>query len=240
MKHPFRSHILPYFTFGVGILGLVLRIWLFSTTDEKGLLPTGHFADHALFILTALVILILFFSTRKLTPRPVNKAFLRYANGVSCILGGLGLIFSAIFHLAGSTARLAWLATVASFMGGLVMIAMALLHFSRRRIHYGMPAIVTVVLMLDAVTQCQVWGSVPQLQLYFFPLLASVFLILTAYCKTAFTARRPKPKQLAFFSQGALYFCFLSLNSSQWMLYLGMLFWAAVQIYPCTIMKKKV
>jgi len=240
MKHPFRSHILPYFTIGAGILGLVLRIWLFSATDEKGLLPAGHFADHALFILTALVLLILFLSTRKLTPRHVSKAFIRYANGVTCVLGGFGLIFSAIFHLAGSSARLALLATAASFIGGLVMLAMAALSFFRKRIHYGMPAIVTVVLMLDAVTQCQVWGSVPQLQLYFFPLLASVFLILTAYYKTTFAARRPKPRQLAFCSQCALYFCFLSLNSSQWMLYLGMLFWAAFQIYPCTLMKKKV
>ena len=240
MKHPFRSHILPYFTFGAGILGLILRIWLFSATDEKGLLPAGHFADHALFILTALVLCVLFLSTRKLTPRQVNKTILWYANGLSCILGGLGLFLSAIFHLAGSAARLAFLATVASFIGGLVMFAMAFLHFCRRRIHYGMPAIVTVVLMLDAVTQCQVWGSVPQLQMYFFPLLASVFLILTAYYKTTFTARRPKPRQLAFFSQGALYFCFLSLNSSQWLLYFGMLFWVAFQIYPCTLMKKKV
>lgn len=240
MKYPFRSHILPYFPIGAGLLGLALRIWLFSEKEESGLLPAKHFADYALFILTALVLLILFLSSRKLTPRQTDRTILRYMNVGSCILGGLGLILSATFHLAGSTARLARLATALSLAGGLVMLVMAFQYLRRRRIHYGMPAFVTVVLMLDTVTQCQVWGSIPQLQLYFFPLLASVFLILTAYYKTTFTARRPKLRQLAFCSQCALYFCFLSLNSSQWLLYLGMLFWAGVQIYPCTMIKKKV
>ena len=56
MKHPFRSHILPYFTVAAGVLGLILRIWLFSATDSKGLLPAGHPADYALYLLTALTL----------------------------------------------------------------------------------------------------------------------------------------------------------------------------------------
>ena len=42
MKHPFRSHILPFFTMGAGGLGLVLRLYLFSNMDENKLLPAGH------------------------------------------------------------------------------------------------------------------------------------------------------------------------------------------------------
>lgn len=240
MKYPFRSHILPRFTVGAGSLGLILRIWLFSATDEKGLLPRGHFADSSLYILTALVLVVLLLSTRKLTPRHLSKQSVRLSNTYACILAGVGLILTGVLTMSNSPARLAWVATVGSLLGGLVMLLMAFLYATRRRIHYSLPAIITIVLMLDAVTQCQVWGAVPQLQEYCFPLLASVFLIFTAYYKTSFVARRPKPKSLAFCSQCALFFCLLSLNSSQWLLYASMLCWAAVQIYPCTVFKKKV
>ena len=73
MKHPFRSRILPHFTLGAGLLGLALRIWLFSDIDGKGLLPAGHPADSALYILTALTLGILYLATRELTSRKISK-----------------------------------------------------------------------------------------------------------------------------------------------------------------------
>lgn len=239
MKHPFHSHILPYFTMGAGGLGLALRLWLFSATDEKGLLPTGHPADTALYILTALTMGILYLATRKPAPRPVSKKSARWASVWAYAAGGLGLVLTALLMLPGSTASLALVAIIASLMGGLAMFYMAFLKYSRKKLPYQLHALLTVVLMLDTVAQCQVWGAVPQLQEYFFPLLASIFLILSAYHKTRLAARQGAPKLLAFFSQSALFFCCLSLNATQWPLYLGMLFWAAVQLYPCTRVKKE-
>ena len=69
MKHPFRSHILPFFTMGAGGLGLVLRLYLFSNMDENKLLPAGHWADTSLYILSALALGVLFLATRELAPR---------------------------------------------------------------------------------------------------------------------------------------------------------------------------
>lgn len=239
MKHPFRSNILPFFTMGAGGLGLALRFWLFSATDEKGLLPTAHPADALLYILTALTLGILFLATRQLTPRRVNKKLQGWFSAAAYALGGLGLILTAILDMSGSAAKLALVATIASLLGGLVMFFMATLKFFRKKLPYWLPACLTVVLMLDTVTQCQVWGAVPQLQEYLFPLLASVFLILSAYYKTALAARQGNLQLLAFFSQGALFFCCLSLNTSQWPLYFGMMFWAAAQLYPCIRTKKE-
>lgn len=239
MKHPFRSNILPLFTMGAGGLGFALRIWLFSAVDEKGLLPKGHPADYALYILTALVLGILFLATRELQPRRISRKFVRMSGVCAYAFGGLGLILTAVLQLSGSSARLAGIAMVSCIVGGLIMFFMAVLKFNRKRLPYWLPAILTVVLMLDTVAQCQVWGAVPQLQEYFFPLLASVFLILCAYYKTTYAAKKGDTKLLAFFSQGALFFCCLSLNADQWPLYLGMLFWAAVQLYPCILMKKE-
>lgn len=239
MKHPFHSHILPFFTMGAGGLGLVLRLWLFSKMDENSLLPAGHLADVGLYLLSALTLGILFLATRELKPRRIHKQFLRVSGGSAYLIGGLSLILTALLKLPTTNAKLAWLAVVATFAGGLAMFFMAALKFARKRLPYWLPAILTVVLMLNTVTQCQTWGAVPQLQIYFFPLLASIFLILTAYHKTVFAANQTGVKLLAFFSQSALYFCCLSLNADQWPLYMGMMFWAAVQIYPCILTKKE-
>lgn len=240
MKNPFPSSILPIFPLGAGILGLLLRNWLFAATDEKGLLPANHFANHALYILTALVLLILFLATRTLTPRPINKKVLRLTNAYACILGGSGLFLTAVLLLISGSVRMSKLAMIATGLGSLVMLLMAVLHFLRRRVHFLLPAAVTVALMINAVAQCQVWGAIPQLQIYFFPLLASIFLILCTYQKTTFTAKQGNPRLLAFFSQAALFFCCVSLNAPQLPLHLGMMFWAALQLYPCVYEKKEV
>ena len=205
MKHPFRSHILPLFTMGAGGLGLALRIWLFSSIDDKGLLPAKHPADVLMYILTALTLGILYLATREAFTTPLPSRIAAFSSMVGCF----------------------------------AMFIMAAFKYFRKRLPYWLPAILTVVLMLDTVAQCQIWGAVPQLQEYFFPLLASVCLILSAYYKTTLVAKKSNAKLLAFFSQSALFFCCLSLNSRQWPLYLGMLFWAAVQLFPCILMKKE-
>ena len=239
MKHPFRFSLLPFFTMGAGGLGLALRLWLFSAADDRGLFPTGHPANSGVYILTALTLVVLFLATREPVHRRINKQFIRVSGTCAYLIGGLGLILTAVWKFSGSNEKLAWIAVAASVVGGLAMFFMAALKFARKQLPYWLPAVLTVVLMLDTVTQCQVWGAVPQLQIYFFPLLASIFLILTAYHKTVFTARKNNARLLAFFSQGALFFCCVSLNATQWPLYLGMLFWAAVQLYPCILSKKE-
>ena len=78
MKHPFHSRILPLFPIAAGAVGLALRVWLFSATDDKGLLPVGHPANYALYLLTAVTLGILFLATRELHPRRINREFVRH------------------------------------------------------------------------------------------------------------------------------------------------------------------
>ena len=240
MRSPFRSNLLPVFPITAGILGYLLRIWLFAVTDEKGLLPSRHFAGVALFWLTALVLVGILLSSIVLEPRKINKQFLRWGDSLTCIWGAVGFVLSASLVLSNSIARLAPVAKVASLAGGLAFLVMALLRLTRKRTHYILPSIITMALMLHTITYAQICGAMPQLQEYFFPLMAYIFLLLTAYYKTALLAKYPQPNLLAFFSQGAVFFCLVSLKSPQWILFLGMLPWAILQIYPCTMIKKKV
>lgn len=239
MKHPFRSNLLPIFPAAAGILGLLLRLWLFSSVDEKGLFPAKHIADPLLYILTAATIGILFLATRDLAFRPVRKGAVRLSGILGCALGGLGLLCAGFRHFPGSTGRLSGIAVIACIAGGLALLAMAARHVFRKEIPYGFPAVLAVCLMLSAIAQCQDWGTASQLQAYFFPLMAAVFLILSAYHATFLAAGQGKPKLLAFFSQGALFFCCICLNTDQWPMYLGMLFWAAAQLQLCIQTQKE-
>ena len=240
MRSPFRSNMLPIFPIAAGILGYLLRIWLFAVTDAKGLLPSKHFAGVALFWLTALALLGILLSSIVLEPRKINKQLLRWGDSLACLWGAVGFVLTATLVLAGSNARLSPIAKITSLAGGLAFLVMALLRLTRKRIHYILPSIVTMALILYTITYAQVCGAMPQLQEYFFPLMACIFLLLTAYYKTALLAKYPQPNLLAFFSQGAVFFCLVSLKSPQWLLFLGMLPWAILQIYPCTLVKKKV
>ena len=129
MKHPFRCQILPYFTMGAGGIGLALRLWLFSAVDEKGLLPAKHPAGSALFLLSALVLGILFLATRQPEVRPFRKNSLRLLNTAAYVLGGIGLILNAAVVLPASSAKLALPAMGLCLFGGLVMLFMAFLTF---------------------------------------------------------------------------------------------------------------
>lgn len=237
MKHPFRSNLLPVIPALAGVLGLILRIWLFSAIDEKGLLPAKHIADTLLYILTAVTLGILFLATRDL--RSIRNGFARLTGILGCLLGSAGLLFTGLLYLSNTAAQFSTLAAAACMIGGITLLAMAILMFLRKEISYGFGAILTVCLILYTVTNCKSWGTVSQLQEYFFPLMAAIFLILSAYHFTLLSANQGKPHQLAFFSQGALFFCCVCLNTAQWPLYLGMLFWAAVQLYLCIPAQKE-
>ena len=61
MKKLMKPAFLPIFTLAAGVLGLALRAWLFfGGTDQKGLLVSSHPANALIFILTALVLAVLF------------------------------------------------------------------------------------------------------------------------------------------------------------------------------------
>lgn len=239
MKHPFRSNLLPVFPAATGILGLLLRIWLFSAIDENGLLPAKHAADSGLFILTAITLGVVFLATRNLEDCRIPKGFLHLSGILGCALGGAGLFWVGFDAFSHGSARFSHISAIICVIGGLVLLSMAVLLFLRKRIPFGFSAVLTVCLMVNTVVQCQVWGTCPQLQEYFFPLMASIFLVLSAYQATCLAADRPNGNLLAFFSQGAVFFCCVCLRDAQWPLYLGMLFWAAAQLYPCVYEKRR-
>ena len=228
MKHPFRSHFLPLFPIAAGLVGLLLRVWLFSAIDEKGLLPAAHFADTALYILTAITLGVLFLSSRNFHSCSASKKIPPLIPALGCLLGGIGMLLAGFSR---QSVRFSGISAAVCLTGGLLLLIMAVLEYFQKKIPYGFPAVLTVALMLDTIAQCQDWGKLPQLQEYFFSLMACVFLILSAYHITLRVAGSGKPSLLAFFSQSAIFFCFTCLNTNRWFLYLGLIFWVTTSLY---------
>lgn len=238
MKHPFRFSILPFFTMGAGGLGLCLRLWLFSATDEKGLLPTSHPALPMLYILTALTLAVLFLSTQERTVPPFSRKALMLWDGLGNLLGGICLLLLAITDLGAGKTAMVWLCTASCILGGAALILTGIWALSQKRPPYWYFVMVTAALMLVTVAQCRGWGAEPQVQVYFFPLMAAIFAILSAYYRTMQAAGKADYRLLAFFSQSCLFFSCVSLNSQNWPIYLGLLCWASAQLIPCFRRKK--
>lgn len=232
---------LSLFTLLCGAIGLLLRIWLFTAgVDEKGLLVTSHPANALVFILTALVMAALFLAIRPLhSIHNYNKLFpAGSATLFGCVAAALGLILSAFREL---TLRQDPVTMVTLILAAVAAVCLLLLGFFRlkgKRPHYLLRTCLTVFLMLHLISQYRLWSAEPQLQHYFFQLLASVFLMLTAYHGTLLDAKTASRRWYVFCNQAALYCCCLSLNSESWLFYLTMGIFTATTICNLRVTEK--
>lgn len=233
MKIVVKPAILPWFVLGSGGIGLALRSWLFALTDQKGLLPTGHIADILTYLLAAVVMAVLFLSTRSLASidRYSDLFPASPVRAAGCALGSAGVLCAALSELSAD------LVSIAVLLLG-VCAAAALLYIGYCRLKGLHPAILlfalpTVYLMFHAVLQVRMWSSQTQLSVHFFPLLAAIFLMLTAYHQADLAANVGNCRWFVFYSQAALFFCLLSLNGSSRLFYLGMAGWMGCDL--CTL-----
>ena len=87
MKNPLEPKKVPLLVLAGGMLGLLLRLWLFATgVDENGLILQQHPANALVFILTAVVLLALYLCLRPLTGTPAYK--LLFKPSVPAAAGG--------------------------------------------------------------------------------------------------------------------------------------------------------
>ncbi len=237
MKKLLCPKILPWFTMGAGGLGLCLRVWFYAGIDEKGLLPAKHPSLTLVFILTALVLGVLFLCARQL--RPIGKYSRLFPAGigrcVGCFAGAAGMLYGGIYYLSGNVLG------IFAFSLGLIaagsLVYLGLLRRKGSRPPFVLHAALTVFLMLFTVCSCRIWGSESQINSYIFPLFACVCLMLTAYHKTVLDVRKGNRFWLVFFSQAALFFSCLSLVGKTRFFYLTMIVYLALDL--CSVQPGK-
>lgn len=240
MNHSFKNQILPGVTLLCGGVGLLLRLWLFSTQDSLGFICQGHISQILLFLLTGGFLLALFFLTGKM--RQGNKYFFNFpASPISAagsMLAALGIGITCGTDLV--TAGGDMLDLAASVVG--LLAAVGLLWSAKCRWEGSAPSVLChgclcVWLMLRLLSLYRTWSADPQMEDYFFQLLALVFAMMASYHRAAFTQAMGDRAKYSFFALAGLYCCCLSLAGSEPFLpYLSLGLWLCTDLCDMTPM----
>lgn len=224
MKLKAPRGIFPWFTVIEGIAGFVVQCWLFAAVDSNGLLPQNHAAGIASFALLALTLVICWFGSRDEQDICPDKLF--FSSAIAAIgigLSAVGIAFSAL--TAGGTGILQILAFGSGILAAAALGYIAVCRARKFHADAMLHCIITLHLILRTMTSCSSWSAEPQFQLYFFPLLACVFLMITSYYRAALALGVEHSKKYVFFSQAALFCCLLCCRGEDWMFYLSGALW---------------
>ena len=233
LKNPI---FLPIFTLLCGVLGLTLRVWLFfDGMDKKGLLSVSHPAHILTFVLTALVLAVIFVLVRPLGAVDRYQQLFPSARFpvFGCVVAAGGIVWVNFQDLQMRSDMITILSLVVGLLAVVSLLILAFHRLKRMRPPCYYHAVITVYLMLHLISQYRLWSAEPQLQIYFFPLLASVFLMLSAYHSAVLDARKSSRRWFVLCNQGALYCCCLSLWGDNWLFYLTMGVWVVSGL--CTL-----
>lgn len=233
--------LLSWVVLGAGSLGTVLCLLANSLgTDDRGLLPAAHPTFILMCILTVVVLGLLFYILRNVRGTlPYGSMFpVDILSLAGHGAGVVGIVFGAVSILMNADTLLAILAGVSGFLAAASLGLIGVFRYKRLRPHYLFHAVITVHLTLSLVFRYQAWNTQPQLQLYFAQLMASLFLMLAFYHRTALDAGTGSRKDYTFFSLGSVFFCCLAAVSEMWLFYLGMGVWCFTN--QCSLKKAKV
>ncbi len=239
MKHPMKTNRLLLFTLSAGVIGMIFRIWLYSSMDDKGLLSGSHPAGTLSFLLTALVFAALasfafsLSSSREYSHLFPSSPVLLAGN----ILAAAGLAVDSVITLFTDFQGITLVCSVVGLAAAASIIYSALCRQKRQQPSLLFHGIFTIYLMLHAVVLYRHWCIQAQLQAYFFPLMASVLAILAAYHRTTLDARSGSRKLYVFFNQTALFCSLLALPGSHWLFYASVALWCSMNL--CTLRPAK-
>ena len=120
-----------------------------------------------------------------------------------------------------------FLLPVLGALSACALLVQAYCRLKGMRPHNLFACTVAFYLIFQTLTYCRQWGIEPQTPLFFFQLLASLFLLLTCYYRAELDANTRYPRQYTFFSQAALFCCCLCIPGENSIFYLLAAIWIA-------------
>lgn len=177
---------LPLMAAGLGLLTTAARLGLYTFgTDAKGLLITGHPLNILVWVLTVLSAVLICLAVKKDTPHADD-----FGSGLPAALGTAAMAAAIALTLAADWD--AWLPVdrIRNYLGlpavaGL--LAAAFCQLKGKQPYFLLPGAAWLYLTVYTVSHYQTWCAQPLMQNYFFPMAGGIFLILSAYCRTAFS-----------------------------------------------------
>ena len=231
MKNFLRRIVFPWFAILTGVIGLALQSWLLSSVGDRGLLPSPHIASSVCLLMLAATLEICLLAILKISPA-TDYAELFPRSPIAAAgtaIAAMGMLISAFFAPASGLLRL--LTPIFGVLAGGALLVCAYCRFQGLRPNCLLHGAVAVFFIVRTMACCQTWGSEPQLQTYFFPLLASLLLLIASYYRAELDILEKNSRLYAFFSQGALMCCLASASHTQGLFYLSAALWLAADFF---------
>lgn len=236
MKKTIRTHLITILTLLAGGIVFGLHLWVDSTEDARGLLQSGHASVWLLLGFLALTLTGLLLLCRKL---PGTCRFPASPVGAVCaVIAAAGLLFADIQEFRNSDELLVALNFA---LGILAALSLCWLGLSRLQGNGGRlipQVILNIYFALHLIVQYRSWSGEPQILLYCFPLLASVFLLLQCYHRSMLTFAGTDLRRYTFLKHAALLFCCCAIPENG-IFYGSMVLWTASDLCVPYVKKEK-
>lgn len=225
MKQFPKTEIFSLCSILLGIVGMALQSWLFSTADSHGLLLNGHISEILSFLLLAIFIAVnfLFWKDFKADGAYGHLFPQSTVAAVGSILAAVGFGISAFTPAVTGVLQLA--VKILGVAGAVSLGYAGYCRLQGKRPNCLLYAVVALFLIFRTLTFCQKWSAEVQVQTYFFPLLASVSALIAAYYRAALAADLKNCRQYLFFRQLAIFGCLMSVAGGEVVFYLAGAVW---------------
>lgn len=227
MNHSVKQGLFPGFSILTGLVGFALQCWLFSMTDKRGLLPQNHIAEILCFGLLALTVTVCWLVSRTVSRNSVYRQLFPASTfaAIGSVAGAAGIGYAA-FSLD-YNGPMHFLLPVLGVICVILLLRVAQCRDRGQKPNFLLHGVVCVFFMLRILINCRQWGTEPQLQLYIFPLLASIFTLLTCYFRAELDFNGTDCRKYLIFGQASVFCCCLCMAGEDWLFYLLTGFWLA-------------
>ena len=230
MKNPKLPLLAPVIGAVSALTGLCLQLWLLrSGIDEKGLLIPGHPAAVASIVLMALVFAGAWLCLRPLTGEGFYED-LQPASplaAIGCLAAAAAAAMEGVHLLQNRTDILDTIIGILGIVSLLCMVIAAFLRLKGKRPPVVLQGCLCLFLLFYLVNSYRTWNTQTQILQFLFPLLALVFLGLTAYHRAALDGDAGCRRHFAFFQTGAVFLCGCAAPLENSVFFLLMALWAA-------------
>ena len=218
MKKLLNTKFLPWAVLLLGVLGGILRGYLYATgVDDRGLLVDGHIAVYLMWVVHALFAAVMIAGVYPLL-QAAKYSFNFPASPVSGIgsaVAAMGVLVTAVMALFSGTDGVSVAGGVVGLLCAIALGMRSFCHWQGKRPNAIFDSITCLYMMFYLVGQYRIWSAMPQIQGYAYPLLAVVSVLLACYQNTAFVLSAGNRRMHTLFHLSAVYFCLLSLPKCQ-------------------------
>ncbi len=215
-----KRKLIPAITLFLGIVGATLRLVLFSSLDDRGLLPAGSPAEYLLNILSVGLLIGLTVFTllskeqdfRILLPVPVQA--------VGCLAMAIAYLVAIL-----TSAETVWIFSLCRILGIICFLILAIYRFASKKPPLLVFVGISLSMMLLCFGQYRSWAQNTQIHSYLFPALASLFTALYSLDFAYMETQERHCRRSFFLNQTALFCNLVCIFSGDWFFHVTAILW---------------